>query len=75
MTSARIVTNRGAFTAELMPEHAPKTVSNFVGLARGTREWTDPRDGQTKASPLYEGTVFHRVIDGFMLQGGDPMGT
>jgi peptidyl-prolyl cis-trans isomerase A (cyclophilin A) len=58
-----------------MPEHAPKTVGNFVALARGDREWTDPRDGQSKTEPLYDGTTFHRVIADFMIQGGDPRGT
>ena len=75
MTTATFVTNKGSFTVELMPEHAPKTVQNFVELAGGDREWTDPRDGVTKQEPLYPGTVFHRVIDGFMIQGGDPTGT
>jgi peptidyl-prolyl cis-trans isomerase A (cyclophilin A) len=65
----------GSFTVNLMPEHAPKTVENFVGLAAGGKEWTDPRDGQRKTEALYPGTVFHRVIDGFMIQGGDPTGT
>jgi peptidyl-prolyl cis-trans isomerase A (cyclophilin A) len=75
MPTATIVTNRGAFTVRLLPDHAPKTVANFVDLAGGGREWTDPRDGTTKQEPLYPGTVFHRVIDGFMIQGGDPTGT
>lgn len=75
MTNAAIHTNKGSFTAQLMPEHAPKTVTNFVELATGAREWTDPRDGQTKTDALYAGTIFHRVIDGFMIQGGDPTGT
>jgi peptidyl-prolyl cis-trans isomerase A (cyclophilin A) len=75
MTTATIVTNRGSFSAKLLPEHAPKTVDNFVGLASGTTEWTDPRDGERKTEPLYDGTIFHRVIDGFMIQGGDPTGT
>jgi len=75
MTTATFVTNKGSFTVTLMPEHAPKTVENFVALATGGREWTDPRDGATKAEALYPGTVFHRVIDGFMIQGGDPAGT
>jgi peptidyl-prolyl cis-trans isomerase A (cyclophilin A) len=75
MPTATIVTNKGSFTAQLMPEHAPKTVANFVELATGAREWTDPRDGQAKSEPLFPGTVFHRVIDGFMIQGGDPTGT
>ncbi len=75
MTAATFVTSLGSFTVTLMPEHAPKTVANFVDLATGAREWKDPRDGQTKTSPLYSGTIFHRVIDGFMIQGGDPAGT
>ncbi len=75
MTSATFVTTLGSFTARLMPGHAPETVANFVALASGSREWTDPRDGRTKTGPLYDGTVFHRVIDGFMIQGGDPTGT
>jgi peptidyl-prolyl cis-trans isomerase A (cyclophilin A) len=75
MPSATFVTNHGSFTVTLMPEHAPETVANFVELATGAREWTDPRDGNKKSEPLYRGTIFHRVIDGFMLQGGDPAGT
>ena len=75
MTTATFVTNQGSFTVTLMPEHAPKTVKNFTDLATGAREWTDPRDGQKKSEPLYPGTVFHRVIEGFMIQGGDPAGT
>ncbi|MDP9330919.1 MAG: peptidylprolyl isomerase [Actinomycetota bacterium] len=75
MTTATFVTNKGSFTVKLLPEHAPKTVENFVGLATGGLEWTDPRDGQKKSEPLYPGTIFHRVIDGFMIQGGDPAGT
>ena len=74
MTAATFVTSMGSFTVKLMPEHAPKTVTNFVDLATGAREWTDPRDGQKKTEPLYDGTIFHRVIDGFMIQGGDPLG-
>ena len=75
MPTATIVTNLGSFTVQLMPEYAPKTVENFVGLATGSREWTDPMDGKSKTEPLYPGTIFHRVIDGFMIQGGDPAGT
>jgi peptidyl-prolyl cis-trans isomerase A (cyclophilin A) len=75
MPTATIVTNRGSFTVQLMPEHAPKTVENFIGLATGSRGWTDPRDGASKSEPLYPGTIFHRVIPGFMIQGGDPAGT
>jgi peptidyl-prolyl cis-trans isomerase A (cyclophilin A) len=58
-----------------MPDHAPETVENFLGLATGSKEWEDPRDGQQKTTPLYPGTIFHRVIPGFMVQGGDPTGT
>ena len=75
MPTATFITNRGSFTASLMPDHAPKTVENFLGLAKGTKEWTDPRDGAAKSERLYAGTIFHRVIDGFMIQGGDPTGT
>ena len=75
MTQATIVTTRGEFTVALMPDHAPKTVQNFVELSQGSKDWTDPRDGVQKREPLYDGTIFHRVIDGFMIQGGDPTGT
>jgi peptidyl-prolyl cis-trans isomerase A (cyclophilin A) len=75
MATATFVTNLGTFAAELMPDHAPNTVANFVSLARGERSWRDPRDDGTKAEPLYDGTILHRVIDGFMIQGGDPTGT
>jgi peptidyl-prolyl cis-trans isomerase A (cyclophilin A) len=75
MTTATFVTSLGSFTARLMPEHAPTTVANFVDLATGKREWRDPRDGRTTTEPLYDGTVFHRVIPDFMVQGGDPEGT
>ena len=75
MTTATFVTNKGSFTVTLMPDHAPKTVANFTELASGGREWTDPRDRQKKTEALYPGTIFHRVIDGFMIQGGDPTGT
>jgi peptidyl-prolyl cis-trans isomerase A (cyclophilin A) len=75
MPNATIVTSMGSFTAKLLPDHAPKTVANFIDLATGAREWTDPRDGQRKTEPLYPGTIFHRVIGDFMIQGGDPTGT
>ena len=71
---ATFVTNRGSFRVRLMPEHAPETVSNFVGLATGSKVWVD-RAGRTRSDPLYSGTVFHRVIPDFMIQGGDPEGT
>jgi peptidyl-prolyl cis-trans isomerase A (cyclophilin A) len=57
-----------------MPDHAPKTVANFTELATGQRQWTDPRTGQRSTDRLYDGTVFHRVIPDFMIQGGDPLG-
>ncbi len=74
-TTARFTTSKETFTVRLMPEHAPKTVANFTELATGKREWRDPRDRKTKSQPLYDGTVFHRVIKDFMIQGGDPEGT
>ena len=74
-TTATFTTSMGTFRAKLMPEHAPATVANFVELARGDRQWRDPRDGTKKTEPLYDGTVFHRVIPEFMIQGGDPEGT
>ncbi|EFW09496.1 peptidyl-prolyl cis-trans isomerase [Actinomyces sp. oral taxon 178 str. F0338] len=67
-------TSMGDIALDLFPDHAPNTVNNFVGLARGEREWTDPRTGQKTSRPLYDGTVFHRVIKDFMIQGGDPLG-
>lgn len=72
---ATLNTTFGPISLRLFPEHAPKTVANFVGLAEGTRQWTDPRTGRPSNAPLYNGTIFHRVIDGFMIQGGDPLGT
>ncbi|MFM2077771.1 MAG: hypothetical protein RJA49_1661 [Actinomycetota bacterium] len=74
-TYATLHTNHGDIKIELFPNHAPKTVTNFVGLADGSQEWTDPRTGATSSAPLYDGVVFHRVISGFMIQGGDPLGT
>ena len=72
---ATITTNRGDIRLELFPNHAPATVRNFVGLADGTGEWTNPRTGAKGEGALYDGTVFHRVIANFMIQGGDPLGT
>ena len=72
---ATLQTSSGPVRLELYPNHAPKTVQNFVGLADGTGSWKDPRTGKDGAGPLYAGTVFHRVISGFMIQGGDPLGT
>ncbi len=73
-TYARVTTSQGNFTIRLFEKEAPKTVANFVGLADGSKEWTDPRTNQQVKKPLYDGTVFHRVIAGFMIQGGDPLG-
>jgi peptidyl-prolyl cis-trans isomerase A (cyclophilin A) len=72
---ATLSTSAGDIRLQLFPNHAPKTVANFVELAEGDREWTDPRTGQKTQDPLYDGTIFHRVISGFMIQGGDPLGT
>lgn len=68
-------TNKGTFKIKLFPETAPKTVENFVGLAEGTKEWTNPKTGEKVKKPFYDGLKFHRVISGFMIQGGDPLGT
>jgi peptidyl-prolyl cis-trans isomerase A (cyclophilin A) len=72
---ATLKTNHGDIEVKLFPNHTPKTVANFVELAEGGREWTDPRTGARSRGRLYDGTVFHRVIAGFMIQGGDPLGT
>ena len=72
---ATLQTSKGTIVVKLFSKEAPKTVANFVGLAAGEKEWTDPRDNQTKKTPLYNGTEFHRVIPNFMIQGGDPAGT
>jgi len=73
-TYARFVTTEGNFTIRLFDQEAPKTVENFVGLAEGTKQWSDPRTNQKVQKPYYDGTIFHRIIDGFMIQGGDPLG-
>ena len=73
--TATLTTTQGTVTVRLFPDHAPKTVRNFVELAEGGREWTDPRTRARTKDKLYDGTVFHRVIAGFMIQGGDPLGT
>ena len=75
MLHAHFTTSEGNFTVRLFEEEAPETVANFVGLAEGTKEWTDPKTGQKVKRPFYDGLIFHRVIDGFMIQGGDPLGT
>jgi len=75
MLVAKIETTLGTFTCELYEKDAPITVANFVGLARGTRPWKDPKTGKwVEKKPLYDGLIFHRVIPGFMVQGGDPLG-
>lgn len=68
-------TNRGNFKVKLLADKAPKTVENFVGLAEGTKEWTDPKTGKQVKKPFYDGLTFHRVIKDFMIQGGCPLGT
>jgi peptidyl-prolyl cis-trans isomerase A (cyclophilin A) len=73
--TAKLRTNRGDVVVRLFPDHAPKTVRNFVELAEGSREWTNPTTGQPSKDRLYDGTLFHRVIPDFMIQGGDPLGT
>ncbi len=75
MLLAHFTTSEGNFTVRLFDDKAPNTVANFVGLAEGAKEWTDPKSGQKVKRPLYDGTVFHRVIPDFMIQGGDPLGT
>ncbi|HEY3014940.1 MAG TPA: peptidylprolyl isomerase [Nocardioides sp.] len=72
---ATLQTSKGAITIKLLPNHAPQTVQNFVGLAEGTKEWTDPKTGRPSNARFYDGLGFHRVIDGFMIQGGCPLGT
>ena len=71
---AEFITSEGNFTVRLFDQEAPNTVANFVGLAEGTREWTDPRTGKKVTQPYYDGITFHRIIAGFMIQGGDPLG-
>ena len=71
---ATMKTSLGVIVVRLFEDKAPKTVENFVGLASGTKEWTDPRTGEKVKRPLYNGTIFHRVIPNFMIQGGDPLG-
>jgi len=74
-TYAQFDTTEGTFTIRLFEKEAPKTVANFVGLAEGTKEWTDPSTHEKKKAPYYNGVSFHRIIDGFMIQGGDRLGT
>jgi len=72
---ATLKTSMGAIVIRLYEDKAPSTVANFVGLATGTKEWTDTKTGAKVTRPLYNGTIFHRVIPNFMMQGGDPLGT
>ncbi|MBW8481812.1 peptidylprolyl isomerase [Actinomadura parmotrematis] len=72
---ATLRTSLGDIVILLYPDKAPKTVENFTGLAEGTRAWTHPATGEPADGPLYPGTLFHRVVPGFMIQGGDPLGT
>jgi peptidyl-prolyl cis-trans isomerase A (cyclophilin A) len=74
MLYAHFTTSDGNFTARLFDAETPNTVANFTGLADGSKEWTDPRSGRKVKQPYYDGTIFHRVIEGFMIQGGDPLG-
>ena len=74
MTTATLHTNLGDIKVTLFPDHAPATVKNFIGLADGTQPWKK-RNGAAGEGPLYKDVVFHRVISGFMIQGGDPEGT
>jgi len=71
---ATLTTNLGPIRVNLLGNHAPKTVANFVGLATGEIEWTHPGTGKVSKDKLYDGVVFHRIIDNFMIQGGDPLG-
>lgn len=72
---ATLHTTAGDIRIELFPNHAPKTVENFTGLATGTKTWTDPKTGEDSNEPFYDGLIFHRVIPNFMVQGGCPLGT
>jgi peptidyl-prolyl cis-trans isomerase A (cyclophilin A) len=74
-THAKFSTSEGDFKVRLFDDKAPKTVANFTELAEGKKEWTDPKTRQKVTRPFYDGLLFHRVIDGFMLQGGCPLGT
>jgi peptidyl-prolyl cis-trans isomerase A (cyclophilin A) len=75
MLHAHFTTSEGNFKVRLFDGEVPNTVANFVGLAEGTKEWTDPKTGRKVTRPFFDGLVFHRIIDGFMIQGGDPLGT
>lgn len=73
--TATLHTNHGDIVINLFPDHAPKTVANFVGLASGSKPYRDPQTGRSTTGKFYDGLTFHRVIDGFMIQGGCPLGS
>jgi cyclophilin family peptidyl-prolyl cis-trans isomerase len=73
-TYAHFETTLGNFTVELFDKKTPKTVANFAGLAEGSKEWQHPKTGQKQKAPYYDGIIFHRIISGFVIQGGDPLG-
>ena len=73
--TATLRTNQGTIVVRLFPDEAPQTVQNFVELAEGSKQWKDPKSGQATTARLYDGTIFHRVIPQFMIQGGDPLGS
>ena len=75
VSTATLHTNHGDIVIDLFEDQAPKTVANFVGLANGTQEYADPKTGERTTGKFYDGLTFHRVIDGFMIQGGCPLGT
>ncbi|MGH3980529.1 MAG: peptidylprolyl isomerase [Pseudonocardiaceae bacterium] len=74
-TTVTLQTNQGDIRLTLFPHHAPRTVANFVGLAEGSKDYSEPNARGERSGPFYDGSIFHRVIDGFMIQGGDPTGT
>jgi peptidyl-prolyl cis-trans isomerase A (cyclophilin A) len=74
MLHAHFTTSEGSFKVRLFDDEVPKTVANFTGLAEGSKEWTDPGTGRKTNARYFDGTIFHRVIEGFMIQGGDPLG-
>jgi peptidyl-prolyl cis-trans isomerase A (cyclophilin A) len=71
---AHFETTLGNFVVELFDDKAPKTVANFAGLAEGSKEWKHPKTGEKQKAPFYDGVIFHRIISGFVIQGGDPLG-